>query len=319
MARPLRIDFRGARHHVMNRGARKAAIFESELAKQIFLEVLAELPGRFGVIVHAYVIMPNHYHVMISTPRGNLSRAMRHLGAGFTQRLNQRRGWDGPVFRGRFKNRVVGDGRYWMHLVAYLHLNPVPSLVPRPEDWPWSSHRAYLGAVDKPDWLDMDRLTQEFGSRRSLLNYISEHLVGIGTAPDGWDPLALWTPPSSDVVVSQYPPLDNSERGVQEATDDVVAVTGVSEETLVTSRRGRHDNRARWLLAWWLGRSCGLTQKATARYMDSRSPSIANMLLQLRHRTNGPDADPELLGWMEALEARAKARMWEEADAGRKS
>jgi len=306
MARSPRIDFPGARHHIMNRGARNAAILESDAAKQTFLKVLAELPARFSVRVHAYVLMPNHYHLMVSSPLGNLSRAMRHLGAGFTQRLNADQAWDGPVFRGRYKNQVVGDNRYWMHLLAYLHLNPVPSLVARPEDWPWSSHRAYIGAEDTPAWLSTQELIEAFGSRRALLDYVVETLEGRGTAPEGWDPLALWKLPVSDVVTSASPIPERSWRAAQQAIAEVVGVTGQTKDELLTSRRGRRDNRARWLTAWWLERRSGLTQREIGRHMDCGAASIGNIFLRLRRQAQAGTLDPELAAWMQALDELAR-------------
>ena len=301
MPRTPRIDFPGARHHVMNRGARKAPVLGTDRARQIFLEVLSELPERFATRVHGYALMPNHFHLMLSTRHGSLSPAMRHLGAAFTQRLNAQEGWDGPLFRGRFKNRVVGDSRYWMHLIAYLHLNPVPSLVTRPEEWPWSSQRAYQGLDPTPPWLCTEDLLDIFGSRAGLLRYISEHLEGRGTKPDGWDPQALWKPAVTGVVTTGLPALEGPRWVPAAAIEEVMRVTGRTEEELLVSRRGRRDNRARWLTAWWLERRAGLTQREIARHMDCLQPSVANMLLRLRGRTKGEAADGELVGWMEAL------------------
>src|SRR5688572_1964032 len=111
MPRTPRIDFPGVRHHVMNRGARRAPIFVNDLTCGAFLDVLGELPERFGVVVHAYALMPNHFHLLLETPRGNLSRAMKHLEGVYSQRLNATYEWDGPLFRGRFRNEVVEDER----------------------------------------------------------------------------------------------------------------------------------------------------------------------------------------------------------------
>jgi REP element-mobilizing transposase RayT len=303
MPRGPRIDFPGARHHVLNRGARKAPIFESPEAKEIFVEALAELPGRFGVRVHGYALMPNHFHLLLGTPRGNLSRAMRHLGATTTQRLNARRSWDGPIFRGRYKNRVVGDMRYWMHLLAYVHLNPVPSLVERPEDWAWSTHRAYLGLDPVPDWLTTTDFDHVFGSRKNLLMYIDEHLEGRGTAPDGWNPADLWTPEPSGVAQGYVELKDPRPRLAQEAIDEVSEITGTSEEALIVPRRGRGDRRSRWLAAWWIGRRAALTHREVAAYMSSTGQGVANMHYRLRQRLEAKPQDVELASWMTALEA----------------
>jgi putative transposase len=90
MARSPRLDSR-AWHHVMHRGARREAIFGAT---------------------------PNHYHLLVRTPLGNLSRCMRHVNATYTQRVNRRHGWDGPVFRGRFHSQLIEDERYLDHVVT---------------------------------------------------------------------------------------------------------------------------------------------------------------------------------------------------------
>ena len=146
----------------MNRGARKAPVFIEPEARQLFLDVLAELPTRFAVRVHAYALMPNHYHLLLESQTGKLSRAMRHLGGEFTRRLNQRRQWDGPLFRGRFHSRLVDTAPYWNHLLLYVHLNPVRAGLTG-ADAGWTSHRAYTGAEPCPAWLT----TEAFLEHRS--------------------------------------------------------------------------------------------------------------------------------------------------------
>ena len=125
MSRPPRLDYPGARHHVMNRGARREAIFLDQQTCVRFLALLGTLPGRFGVRVHGYALMPNHFHLMLESTRGNLSRAMQYLSGEFVRRANARRSWDGPIFKGRFRNRVVETDAYWRDLLCYLHLNPI--------------------------------------------------------------------------------------------------------------------------------------------------------------------------------------------------
>jgi len=110
-ARRKRVDYPGAWHHVMNRGARRAPIFAEESDCGELLRAVGETVARFGVEVHAYALMPNHYHLLVRSMVGNLSRAMRHLNGVYTQRINSAHGWDGPVFRGRFHSKVTPRGR----------------------------------------------------------------------------------------------------------------------------------------------------------------------------------------------------------------
>lgn len=299
MPRVPRLDFPDARHHVMNRGARKAPVFGDDDAKALFLEVLSELPGRFDVRVHGYAIMSNHYHLMLSTPRANLSRAMRHLGAGFTQRLNRGKGWDGPVFRGRFKNRIAGDFRYWMHLLSYLHLNPVPHLATHPANYRWSSHRAYLGLEPVPSWLTTTDLIDRFGSVESIVEYVDEQMGGLGREPDGWDAERLWSPPPTEVVGPPPVPQATQDEMVDLAFAELEQVLGVPEAQFTVSLRGRRDNRRRWVAAWWLGRRAGLTHRQISHLLGCSPASVANLLQRLKERP-----DPQISDWQSALEAK---------------
>lgn len=156
MARPLRIAYAGAYHHVMNRGAGRRKVFLNEADRIRFLALLGELHETFGVVTHAYCLMDNHYHLVLESPRGNLSLAMRHLNGLYTQRFNRLRKTDGPLFRGRFKAIVVEADAYLAQLSRYIHLNPVEAgIVARPEAYPWSSYRAYVGRSAPPPWLSL--------------------------------------------------------------------------------------------------------------------------------------------------------------------
>lgn len=303
MPRTRRIDFPGARHHVMNRGARRAAVLGDDASRALFLEVLADLPSAFGVRIHGWVLMPNHFHLMLETPEGNLSRAMRQLGSVFTQRLNARHGWDGPVFKGRFTNRVADDVRHWRHLLTYLHLNPVPSLVQRPEDWRWSSHRAYLGLEQPPDWLTTAEMLREYGGVPALIEEIEAHRTGRLTSPD-FDAEGLVSPTRTDSIRT----VDEEDVPFElvRAVAAVVQVTGRTEHALRVPRRGRHDNRARWVLAWWLERSVGLTHREIAHVLETGRGSVAQMLYRLRRIQ---EEDAEVAGWTRELEDRRRRRV----------
>ena len=128
MPRPLRIAYPGARHHVMNRGARREPVFYDDVSRNTFITFLAELPERFGVLIHAYALMPNHYHLLVESTQGRLSDGMAFLGSRYTQWVNAvHPNWDGPLFRGRFRSKEVVNEQHWHYLPIYLHLNPLRS------------------------------------------------------------------------------------------------------------------------------------------------------------------------------------------------
>ena len=174
MARPVRIEFKDAVYHVMARGNERRPIFLDDRDRTRFLETLAEAVEQFGVVVHAYCLMPNHYHLVVQTPRGNLSRALGWLQTTYTIRFNRRYRRSGHLFQGRFKAQLVDAEEYGRWLVQYVHLNPVrplkrDELIPKErrrelDRYAWSSHRAYAGLGGKAEWLSLEWL--RFWDRR---------------------------------------------------------------------------------------------------------------------------------------------------------
>ena len=168
MARQLRIQYKSAFYHVMNRGNGRQLIFRSEKHYQMFLDLLAEAVDLWEIRIHAFSLLPNHYHLLIETPLANLSRAMRHINGVYTQRWNRSCRSDGHLFRGRYKAILVEDDAYLVELARYIHLNPVKArLAEKPEQHPWTSHRLYL-KNSKIEWLSTDRILDYFGKRKNL-------------------------------------------------------------------------------------------------------------------------------------------------------
>jgi len=168
MSRPLRIQYEGAVYHVMNRGNARQDIFCTASHYELFLRCLEESINLWELKLHAFSLMPNHYHMLIETPAGNLSRAMRHLNHVYTQRFNRLTNRDGHLFRGRYKSILVEEDAYLVELMRYIHLNPVKAgLVKSPEQYKWSSHRIYLKG-DGANYLTTSRLIEYFGRRKNL-------------------------------------------------------------------------------------------------------------------------------------------------------
>lgn len=151
MSRALRIEYPNAFYHVMSRGNNRQIIYLDD-DYGMFLETVKECSKFFGIKIIAYALMPNHYHLLINTPKPNLSRSMRHLNGVYTQRFNRRHKKDGHLFRGRFKAILVQEDEYLTHLIRYIHLNPA-NLTSKLSDYPWTSHKQYLKAQDEKAWL----------------------------------------------------------------------------------------------------------------------------------------------------------------------
>ena len=170
MARKLRVEYAGAIYHVMNRGDRRELIFMDDADRQRFVETLGEACAKTGWQVHAYVLMPNHFHVVIETPQPNLVAGMKWWLGTYTSRFNRRHKLFGHLFAGRYKSLIVdGSGNGYLKSVGdYVHLNParaklVAADVPL-QSFAWSSWPAYLLAPSKrPAWLRVDRLLGGWG------------------------------------------------------------------------------------------------------------------------------------------------------------
>lgn len=154
MARPLRIEYPNAWYHVMNRGRRGDDIFSDKYDFEMFLGVLQDSSELFGCRVAAFCLMSNHYHILLQTPLGNLSRIMRHVNGVYTQRYNRRQKVDGQLFRGRYKSVLVEEDSHLVELLRYIHRNPVRAHICKSVgDYPWSSHHAYVSTDNTWDWL----------------------------------------------------------------------------------------------------------------------------------------------------------------------
>ncbi len=183
MPRSLRIEYPGAWYHIMNRGLGRRSIFASNKDRETFLKLLGDISETFQIEVHAYSLMSNHYHLLIHTPEGKLSRAMRHLNGVYTQIYNKRSRTDGPLFRGRYKSLLVDSDEYLLELVRYIHLNPVEArLCVHPRGHAWTSHLAYLNGAKRPEWLRTEEVLSRFSAEEKKALYELDQFVCAGVS-----------------------------------------------------------------------------------------------------------------------------------------
>ena len=122
---------------------------------------------RFNWVVHSYYQVTNHYHLLVETIDGNLSRGMRQLNGIYTQMFSRRYHESGHLFQGRYKAILVQKETYLLELTRYVVLNPVRArMVTKPEYWEWSSFNAMMGAETERQWLDVDWTLSQFGKNR---------------------------------------------------------------------------------------------------------------------------------------------------------
>jgi len=170
MARRLRVEYSGAVYHLMNRGDRREPIFKDDPDRELFLQTFTEVCTKTGWKVHAYVLMPNHFHLVVETPGANLVSGMKWFLGTYTSRFNRRHQLFGHLFSGRYKSLSVdGSGNGYLKTVCdYVHLNPSRAKMVKADQalktFPWSSWPEYLKASSKrPKWLRVDRLLGEHG------------------------------------------------------------------------------------------------------------------------------------------------------------
>ncbi len=156
MGRKPRVEFAGATYHVMCRGNRQEAIFRDDGDCERFLGTLEEVVERTGWLIHAYVLMGNHYHFLLETPEPNLVDGIRWFQGTYTQRFNARHKVWGHLFQGRYKALPVDVGDYFRAVSDYIHLNPVRAGVIKLEesplaDYKWSSFCGYMRLSKRPN------------------------------------------------------------------------------------------------------------------------------------------------------------------------
>ncbi|MDP3296251.1 MAG: transposase [Thermodesulfovibrionia bacterium] len=159
MARPLRIEYDGALYHVTSRGNERKLVFKDDTDRNIFLDTLHKVTQRYNWLCHAYCLMNNHYHLVIETSDGNLSKGMRQLNGVYTQTFNKRHKRVGHIFQGRYKAILIQKESHLLEVCRYVVLNPVRAkAVTDAKEWRWSSYRATCG-IDKlhpcltTDWI----------------------------------------------------------------------------------------------------------------------------------------------------------------------
>jgi putative transposase len=183
MARPLRIEFPGAYYHVTSRGNESKVVYRSRRDREQFLSYLESATERYGAVIHAYCLMDNHYHLLIETPLGNLSRIMQHINSAYTLYFNVKRKRSGHLFQGRYKAILVEADEYAKALSRYIHFNPVRAkILENPSDYAWSSCRYFTIEAKAPRWLNRDFILGYFCDDR---NTAMQRYLKFLTAGDG--------------------------------------------------------------------------------------------------------------------------------------
>jgi putative transposase len=180
MSRALRIEYPGAYYHVTARGNERKAIFRAAENYEKFIGYLESATERYGAQIHCFCLMPNHYHLLLETPRGNLHTILHHLNTSYTNYFNAKARRAGHLLQGRYHAILVEKDRYALELSRYIHLNPVRArLVREPSGYGWSSYCVYVGIRKGWEWLEKGYILNQISSRerraqRGYKKYVEE-------------------------------------------------------------------------------------------------------------------------------------------------
>lgn len=319
MARPLRIEFAGALYHVTSRGNERRPIFRSDQDRWTFLALLEQAARRFRWSVAAYVLMTNHFHLVIQTADPNLSRGMQWLNGTYAAWFNHRHKRTGHLFQGRFHAFLVEKEAYFAELLRYVVLNPVRAkIVARPEDYQWSSYRATAGLEVAPMWLDLASALSWLTVEPAVANAAYREFVSekIGCPDRLWDRVTNamylgsepWTKRMRKLVESRPRSTDHPKPQRAVGRPDLrtivktVAAVGATSHEAVRSARGGPLRR----LIAWLGWHEGLiTLRSIAAALRLRSEGYVSNLIRRCDRELA--ADRQLLSHLDATLAILRA------------
>ncbi len=184
MPRAPRVWFPGAIYHIIQRGNNLQNIFREDSDYRWFLKTVEEIKREMAFKVHLYVLMDNHYHMTIEATKNHISGIMHSINSIYAIRFNKKYQQGGHLFQGRFKGILVDKDSYLLELGRYIHLNPVKAgLVKKPEDYNWSSYRAY-GYKKEDPLVDSELTLSQFRSvsqdeNEGYKDFVNEKLLQI--------------------------------------------------------------------------------------------------------------------------------------------
>jgi len=298
MARPLRIEYPGAVYHVTSRGNERKAIFRTNADREAFLAFLGKTVNRFGWSLIAWVLMTNHFHLVIQTPEPNLSRGMHWLNGSYAGWFNHGHKRWGHLFGGRFKAFIIEKDAYFAEVLRYVVLNPVRAkMVEGPEKYRWSSYRATAGLEAPPEWLDTSAALSPFGgvSEAGSANYRTFVAEKMGCEQRLWDQLILgsetWARNMRRVLQSKRrsPEHPRTQRAIgRPKLRHIVRVVAVLAGTKQSEIRRARGGPIRRLIAWigWnegLSRLRDIASALGLRSLGHVSNEIRRCQLELTH------------------------------------
>lgn len=309
MARKPRIEFDGALYHVVARGNRKEDIFRSRSDYERYLDLIFRYKEKYHFQLYAYVLMPNHLHLLIETAEIQLSTIMQGLQQSYTAFFNRRYDAVGHLFQGRYKAILCDKDAYLLTLVKYIHLNPVRAeFVTRADEYPWSSHHAYLHKTQCLDLIEADfvlnlldprktsaiRRYQDFmddstcAEREEIYGTVDQRFLGDGSFVEA-------------IVDRTRSEIRNKRMPRKHSLADIMAVvetiTGVTEKEIRSKGKLQDISRARVLFCH-AARGFSYKVNEIADFLGKDPSAIS------KHHARGEEMKDDAESLMQALESR---------------
>lgn len=313
MSRPLRLEHPGAILHISTRGNERRAIYRSDRDRKIFLELLGKTIGVHRWTLHAWVLMNNHYHLIVETPVPTLSRGMKSLNEQYAENFNWRHRRVGHLVQGRFKAILVERETHLLELVRYVVLNPVRcGAVEHAGDYPWSNYRATAGLTPAPPWLEVEWTRNRFvgasGTREEACDAYRRFVAdGRGASYRPWEALVGQIYLGSERFCERMQELvgakprsrqhpEAQRHFVRPAFDAVVdEVLRRFDETPETIRVKSH-RPARKALAHLGSEEAGVSYAAIGEFLGLTGEAVAHLVARSRAMERERGAYPETLG-----------------------
>ena len=305
MARPLRIEYPGAYYHVTSRGNERKAIFRDDQDRETFLDLLKRAVEEFQLQLHCYVLMINHYHLLVETPKGGLNRALRYLNGVYTQTFNRRHHRVGHLFQGRYKGILVDRESYLLELSRYVHLNTWR--VKKSQDpfaYRWSSLAAYAGRVTPPNWLTVTEVLSYFGSKgkRGYKEFVVDGMKNGFKTP--WQEVRGQAVIGSEDFVEDLAGTHLRDRREQRGeASRVREVVGMKPDKVLREvenyfgikgeeirRRKQSYTDARYVASLMLRRYCLMSLREIGERVGLHYSAVGNAIRQVRDRPTGSQA-----------------------------
>ncbi|MFC1859000.1 transposase [Thermodesulfobacteriota bacterium] len=284
---------------MLSRGNERKDIFHDDRDRLTFLDVIGQMADNYDVDIFAYVLMGNHYHILLRTNQANLSKSMQWLALTYTRRFNNRHFRSGHLFQGRFKSIIVQNDAYLMRLSCYIHRNPLRAgIITRLAGYPWSSYKVYAYGDKAPDWLLTKPILEQFNAKDKYKAYRGKVQQYADEEKSLWEDfrhgMIIGTKEFVDRIRSKYMP-DNFHKEIpqhralgksvdpEKVLEKAAGILNCDLDDVRSSRRiPKSKKEDRDLLLYLVWKTCMLNNEETGRLFGMTYSAVSHILSSMR-------------------------------------